>query len=394
MYKKLFTVLFAVIMIFAFTGTGMANGSGIAFGSLDIGAKAKAGVIDWDVDTIPNGIAGGISGAYGSGKAGAKGFVLNGNIDGKVNATGGGLTVTVTEGWNPGFGSLSIGIGSESFSQGTTAANASISIGPDRRGFGIVGAHINGFTAQGTLNGSILGASPLGFWESNGFTGGIAGQGSVGWFSGNAFAVSCDGYEDDYTYEGGKTGDPGYYVKINGETAGTVKYFKNGHPEEPSEWVFLGTTRFTVSAKIGASINMYGGSYSKSYRFVEFGVDYKTEGMGTFVGANTTVISSSYADTDINGCSGACTSVDGRWFAAGGAASYTTQDAPRFGGAEATAVGYYVGSGSLGTNFAGSAVGYTGTTITMFNGLNGSINSAGAGMSVSSHVTSGHDDPR
>ena len=31
-------------------------------------------------------------------------------------------------------------------------------------------------------------------------------------------------------------GPPGYYVKLHGQTAGTIKYFKNGHPGSPSEW--------------------------------------------------------------------------------------------------------------------------------------------------------------
>ena len=34
-------------------------------------------------------------------------------------------------------------------------------------------------------------------------------------------------------------GPPGYYQKAHGHTAGTIKYFKNGHPENQSEWVFL-----------------------------------------------------------------------------------------------------------------------------------------------------------
>jgi hypothetical protein len=44
------------------------------------------------------------------------------------------------------------------------------------------------------------------------------------------------------TYYGGKDGGPGYYKKVHGATAGTVKYFKNGHPQpqDKNEWVFIG----------------------------------------------------------------------------------------------------------------------------------------------------------
>jgi hypothetical protein len=33
---------------------------------------------------------------------------------------------------------------------------------------------------------------------------------------------------------------PGWYVKIHGKNAGTYKYFKNGHPENQSEWTYYG----------------------------------------------------------------------------------------------------------------------------------------------------------
>ena len=34
-------------------------------------------------------------------------------------------------------------------------------------------------------------------------------------------------------------GPAGYYQKTHGHNAGTIKFFKNGHPENQSEWVFL-----------------------------------------------------------------------------------------------------------------------------------------------------------
>jgi hypothetical protein len=58
------------------------------------------------------------------------------------------------------------------------------------------------------------------------------------------------------------------------------------------------------------------------------------------------------------------------------------------GGAVAGAIGTYSGSGDLGCNFDGSAIGFTSTSVTTFNGMNGSINSASAGMEVSAHTNS------
>lgn len=31
---------------------------------------------------------------------------------------------------------------------------------------------------------------------------------------------------------------PGFYIKTRGNTAGMIKYFKNGHPDNNSEWVY------------------------------------------------------------------------------------------------------------------------------------------------------------
>ena len=35
-------------------------------------------------------------------------------------------------------------------------------------------------------------------------------------------------------------GLPGWYIKTHGKNAGTYKYFKNGHPENQSEWEYFG----------------------------------------------------------------------------------------------------------------------------------------------------------
>ena len=380
MYKKLFVSLFAVALIFGFSGMASAHGNGlgifnglghgyddgpgmgpgngngyghnggngngcfdgVAFGSLDISAFSYGGALDYDVKRIPNGIAGGISGAGGVAGADADGFIFNGLVEGEVSTIAGGLTTTDAYRFNPDIGDMSIGVGSYSQSYAITGADAKIKVDPERRGFGMASANIFGIAGQFTLNGSALWESPI-YFDSTGFTGGVAGQGSIGWFSGDAFAMSFG----DRCWRDSKAG-----------------------------------------AGIGAEMEMGGYSFSESYRFVAWNGDYTTEGMGTLVGAGTYVESYEYDYDWDRGRACSYADVDGGWVAAGGAASITIQDAPGIGGAEATAVGYYVGAGSLGTNFNGSIDGYTYTSVTTHNGMNGSINSAGAGMSVSSHVTS------
>ena len=112
-----------------------------------------------------------------------------------------------------------------------------------------------------------------------------------------------------------------------------------------------------------------------------------TEGMGTNVGAYTTVSSYGFEESRSCGClSGASTYLDGGWQAVGGANSVTIQTNPT-GAAMASAVGVYSGSGNLGTGFNGSAVGYTNTSMTTLNGYTGSINTASAGMKLTSTVS-------
>jgi len=347
MRKKIFAIVIASLFLLT-SSIAFACGP---FGCLDVDAKAGSAAIDCDARLIPNGGAFGISGAIGGAKAGADGFVFNGTVEGDVDAWGGGLTVTDAYRFNPHMGDKSIGVGSSSESYALTGAKLKIKVDPGYFGFGEVDGHLCGFAAQGTLNASGLIESPK-YFDTEGFTGGIAGQGSIGGFSGGAFAVS------------------GPDIKI---------------------------CRWKIDSKsgagAGAEIAMSGGSYSESYRFVDWSGcgpgSTKTEGMGTVVGAYTNIESYGYDYDWDKGCSesGAC--LRGGYMVAGGAATKTVQDAPGCGGAKASAVGFYVGAGSLGTNYNGSAIGYSNTSVTTMNGMNGSINTASAGMSVTSKITHG-----
>jgi len=348
--KKMIAVL-ATGLILGFGSMVMAGGhsgqyTGVGVGSYDINANTHGSGLDCDIRTIPNGIAGGISGAGGVANANADGVILNGSVGGDVTAIGGGVTSTNAYKWNPSLGDKSIGVGSYSNNQAIAGASAIIYVDP-AKGFGTTSGHISGIAAQGTLNGSILGKSPR-YFDSIGVTGGIAGQSSVGGFVGSAYALS---------------GPDIRFFCFNIDSKG--------------------------SAGVGANIEMIGSSYSESYRFVDWsdgGV--KTEGMGTLVGANTTVITSGYNSDSDRGLAIAGSCLSGGYIASGGAVTKTTQLAGnRSGGASASAIGMYKGSGLLNTTFTGSATGYSNTSVTTVRGMNGSINSATAGMHVSSNVT-------
>jgi len=226
-------------------------------------------------------------------------------------------------------------------------------------------AHIRGFAAQGTLNVSALGESPI-FFETEGFTGGIAAYKDllVGFFEGYAFAASGPDYWncEIVGYRCGRCGCRPIYRPVKHDSK--------------------------AGAGMGAEIEMFGSSYSESYRYVNYDCGTKTEGMGTNVGAFTTVYSHGYDYDWDKGLSCSYADVDGGWIAAGGAASLTVQEGPA-GNAKASAIGIYVGCGQLGDNYNGSAEGYTNTSVTTFNGMGGSINQASSGMVVNSGNNAG-----
>jgi hypothetical protein len=184
---------------------------------------------------------------------------------------------------------------------------------------------MGGVGGQASLDGSIIGPSPFFGWDSKGVTLGVAGQGTLGGFIGGGAAAGLGSYEAD------------------------------------------------------ANIDMWGTSYSQSYRGIDWFCGGKTEIMGTDVGAFSSVESNGYSDDHIIGTA----FVEGGYIAGGIAASKTIQ-MTQGGLATASAVGTYSGSGNLGSDFNGSAVGYTQTRATTYNGYNGSIMTSSAGMSVSS----------
>ena len=180
---------------------------------------------------------------------------------------------------------------------------------------------IGGAAGQVSLDGSVITGSPKYPWKSDAVSFGLAGQGSAGAFLG---------------------------------LAGTGLY---------------------GDAEVGAFINMGGNTYSRSYR----AIDGNTEIIGSNVGASTWVVSDSHVDT--NGL--AFGAIEGGWVAGGVAASGTFQATP-YGVAKAGAFGAYSGSGELGCDFNGSAVGYTQTTATQTPDYRGSIMTSSSGMQVSS----------
>ena len=281
------------------------------------------------------------------GKAKGGGLILGsgyGQVD--VSAVGGGATDTTAGRWGGMYGTpngfgAEIGVWSSSRSIAATGATLDIYVEPNAFG----GGKVKGIAGQGTLNMSGLGESPI-FHDNNGETHGVAGQLSIGGFKGHVCVSN---------------------------------FCRRGH---------------SASAGVGAIIEMEGGSYSASGRFVEY--DFvngtKTEGMGTQVGAYTMVNSDSYEyENDRYGRrNNAHADIHGGWFAAGGAATETEQETAN-GGAKAQALGIYVGAGPLGTDFYGSANGYSQTTTTSFEmqGLTGSINTASAGMATSVQTSNG-----
>jgi len=341
MKKSVMTVVMCAMFVLGMTGMSIACDGPDCYGSgnFNIDAKAISGGIDAGVKTIPNGIAGGAAGAVGATKADAYGYAQDAVTEGHISVVGGGLYNQ----YDYTFGvpsDLSIGVGSQSNAEAITEGHVSLfANADDPSGWfdynqGVAAADFRGFAAQGTLDGSLLGESPY-FFETNGVTGGLAGQGSLGTIEGGAFA-----YDESSAFLCWRRPD---YAHAN------------------------------------AGIDMWGGSYSESYRYVDWGCESRTEGMGTNVGAYTNV--TSFGDSSCDGYT------NGGFVAVGGAGAMTAQSG-NGGAALATAVGGYTGAGSLNCNYNGSVQGQTYTSITTVNGMNGSIVSAGSSMRVESHTGS------
>lgn len=343
MKKKIFGVLFAAMLVFGMVGAAGAVCDGPdCHSSGELGEVVGAGslAIDCDDKSIPNGSAFGISGAGGGTLGWSNGDVFfHGDVDGYLDVWGGGLTNTDAYRFTPQQGDIGIGVGSHSESYALTNGYGDIytNVGP---GVGYANMTLFGIAAQGTLNASQLGSSPLPMWDSNGKTKGCASQGSIGAWGGDA-DVFVSGWGD-------------------------------------------------AGAGLEAELSMGGDSWSESYRYIDWNDGAKTEGMGTNVGARTSVDSYGYGWDDSCACGpDYADSHVGGGFIAGGAVKSTTVQTNGLGGAFATANGAYVGAGELGCNYDGSAVGGTYTSITTVNGMKGSINRAGASMSVTSRVNGG-----
>ena len=319
------------------------NGDSGSGASYDVKVGAAGGAITGDIDLITKG--GGISGgSFGIGAAGgiagaqSAGGVLFGKTGGDVWVIGGG--VSSTDDWDTrnqtGFDQMdkSIAVGNETHNRAVIGANAST--------YAAIGASeftMFGIGGQGSLNGSFVTESPK-YGDTNGFSGGLAGQASAGYFIG----------------------------------AGGVLLFG--------------------SAEADVLIDMSGGSGSTSSRFVDWDDYGKTEGMRTDVFAYTDTEASAGWDSEGIAVSG----LQAGYINTGGfAKTLTVQVAgDGSGGSFASAQGNYSGASNQPyeagrrnptirfSDSGGSAQGYSATTVMTVWGAEGSINSAAAGM----HVTS------
>lgn len=292
--------------------------------------------------------SGGIGGATGFSGAEADGFVFDGEVGGNVSTIGGGFSETNAYRFTPGIGDVGIGAGSVTQTSAITGADVAVNVDPDN-GFGEADGRISGFTAMGSLNGSIVGPSPRRDWDTDGYSAGVAGQGAVGGFEGGVVAGS----------------GPDYY------------------------WYY--PVDSYAGAAAGANIEMTGFSQSESYRYIDNNDDgFHTEGMGTFVDAGTQVSATGYNTNYRGGLGFSGSGVHGGYKAVGGAATRTVQSNSN-GGANATAIGIYAGSGSLNTAFEGRATGYSNTSMTTHPTTNGVVSQSSAGMQVTSKTTGNPD---
>lgn len=357
--RKLFTILTSVLFILTLAVVPvMAGGYSGGFGSYDINTFDMGGGIDGAFKQIPNGFAGGVSAGGGIAGAEAGGFIINGSVEGDITSNAGGFANTYTYNLHKGdvFDSNApdkfIGVGSRSDAFASTGASFKIKVDPGF-GFGETDASMFGLAGQGTLNVSGVGSSPLEGWETDGHTGGIAAQGSVGGFVGGGYALS----------------GPDYW-----------------------SWCQRDNVNSKAGAGAGAQVDMAGFSISESYRFMNDNGNYHTEGMGTRVAAGTEITSNGYDYDWDKGLSESGAYVCGGFVAVGGAKACTVQSLPS-GMASASATGFYIGAGKLDGSYSGSANGYTATSMTTISGMNGSMSSSAAGMSINSSPGTGGGQP-
>lgn len=190
---------------------------------------------------------------------------------------------------------------------------------------------------------------------SQGITGGSVNTDSYGLgFAGGEMSGS--------TFEG--TGAISSLGVENGNTVGITGQMAYG-----SFSGFSGSAFGWGSVDTSAHIDVSGESYSVSTRKV-------TE---NYTGIRTDVHSSTELSSGKTGCA------SGGWNIGGVASTVTSQNAPGGNGnAHASATGSYHGTGNLGDNYTGSATGYSQTSTTEVEDLDGSVNRASAGMEVHS----------
>lgn len=360
--KKIFLSLIVVLLMagtsFACQEGGCDEGEGFAAGVFATDTDSFGYGLSADGRILPgfSGAAGGIGGAIGFSEAEADGFVFDGDVGGNVNTVGGGFSTTEAYRFSPHIGDVGVGVGSWTETSATTGAHVDVNVNPEQ-GLGGAAGHISGFTAMGSLNGSIVGPSPRRDWDSDGYSVGVAGQGAFGGFEGDVL-VEAGPDVDYWRWQGGFCG--GHWVHVQHDSR--------------------------AGAEAGAQIDMNGYSVSESYRFIDNNRGFHTEGMGTYVEAGTQVTATGYASDYDHGIANANSGVYGGYVAFGGAATQTVQSNDT-GAAQANAVSAYVGAGELNTQFNGSASGYSSTSLTTSNNMNGSVASSSAGMQVHSSVS-------
>ena len=332
MFKKVLGVLSLVALL--------SVGTAFAGAKYDESVGSIGGGIDADLKIVPGvGAAGGFGAGGGMAGAEGKGGNVWGTAGGNVSTVAGGLAHSETfiepifdcEGFLCSESiTLGIGMGSASKAQGQAMAHGDVNVkGFLGAGYTVIGGAAGEFTADG----SYVSNEFLSF--SDGETYGLAGQGAVGAFAGAAGVATFIGKAD---------------------------------------------------AEVEAGIRVKGNSGSTSFRATTIGDGYVREELGTEVGAFTNVESFKAISSPEKCLAIGVAGVQGGWIA-GGAVTTTTVQTNSNGGSFATATGSYHGSGNLGSNYEGSAVGYSNTSNTKYSGMNGSINSASAGMQVTSKTT-------
>ena len=394
--KRFTAILASLFMLAALATPAFANDTlfpepvtdGPATGIGILGVTSDAGNFGWSWESkdYSDGFffGGGIAG--GEGDASVGGVVFDGTIGAETFALGGGLSETTILSRQIEGGAVA---GSMTRNHAAFGAGVAGFVDPDDGG-GILFGSFSAFGGQGSINSS--GGVEDSGWNSTGSTKGVGAQGSIGYMEGGGILLAGpDQIGDGETfYRGGQSGDPGYYVKVKGKkkNIGKIKYFPNGHPKKMSEWEFLGAEKVNgVDSEIGGArggtVFMSGVSMSESYRFQTVEGDATTEVMGTNVGAATRVTSELFVSGYKDGCAIGCGSIRGGYLAGGVAASHTRMEYEN-GHADAKAFGLYVGGGQIGSTYDGSAAGYTQTSITTVDGMNGSINRSSSSMRVTS----------